>query len=198
MDEAYRQEVFNVVLAQLLQERGLVTAPESIIKLSFEEGRRMPDVIVSFNGLRTVIEGEIDKDPGCRTRALESASKRVEEAIAHIGIAIIYPEYLRPLDFKELKNELSKANLDMAIISEAGSTGFVIGDLDYLKGALNNTFEQLVREDIVSQAVAVLDANIGQFARALVAQKGSMERVVSELGIGELPKTEDNITGDTE
>jgi len=44
----------------------------------------------------------------------------------------------------------------------------------------------------------VLDANIGQFARALVAQKGSMERVVSELGIGELPKTEDNITGDTE
>ena len=198
MDETYRQEVLNVVLAQLLQERGLVTAPESIVKLSLEEGIRMPDVIVNYNGLRTVIEGEIDKDPNCRERALESAGKRVEDAIAHIGIAVIYPDYLRPLDFKLLKESLSNAKLDMAIISEMGTTGYVNGDLDYLKDALNNTFEQLLREDVVSQAVAVLDANVGHFARILVTQKGSMERVVEKLDIGELPNTEDNTDKDIE
>ena len=46
----YRQEVFNVLLAQLLQERGVISAPESIVRSGPEQARRMPDVIVSFHG----------------------------------------------------------------------------------------------------------------------------------------------------
>ena len=198
MDGHYRQEVFNVLLAQLLQKRGLITAPESILKSGFEESRRMPDVIVNFNGLRTILEGEIDKDPDCRTRALESASKRVEEAIAHIGIAIIYPEYLRQLDFATVKAKLATAKLDMAIVSETGTTGYVNGDLDYLKTALNSVFEQLIQENIVAQAVAVLDSNIGHFARILLNQKGSMLRVVDALGLGELPGKQEEPSGESE
>lgn len=191
-DSFYRQEVFNVILAQLLQERGLITLPESIINMGLGGAKRMPDVMVNFNGLRTVLEGEIDKSHDCRQRALESARKRVEEAIAHIGIAIIYPKRLRPIDFNSLKIELSKSKLEIAIVTEAGSTGFVEGDLDYLTHALKNTFSQLIQEDVVVRAVAVLDAGIGQFAKTLVTQKGSIDRVLHVMGIGELETSEPN------
>ncbi len=45
----YRQEVFNVLLAQLLQERVVVSAPEKIVHVK-GQGRKMPDVIVNFCG----------------------------------------------------------------------------------------------------------------------------------------------------
>jgi hypothetical protein len=32
MKVGYRQEVFNVVLAQILQERGVISVPEKVIK----------------------------------------------------------------------------------------------------------------------------------------------------------------------
>jgi len=54
---ASRQEVLNVILAQLLQERGLVAAPEEILRQPTKE-RRLPDVIIDFQGLRLAIEAE--------------------------------------------------------------------------------------------------------------------------------------------
>lgn len=97
MKVGYRQEVLNVVLAQILQERGVVSVPEKVVRnvLSKTGQRRMPDVLVNFMGLRTVMEGEVDDQPDAKKRALESAKKRVEEGIAHIGVAVIYPAFLR-------------------------------------------------------------------------------------------------------
>lgn len=79
----YRQEVFNFVLAQILQERGVISVPEKVIKaiLSKQEYRRMPDVMVNFMGLRTVIEGEVSDQPDAKNRALKSAAKQVEDGI---------------------------------------------------------------------------------------------------------------------
>jgi hypothetical protein len=85
MDTTYRQEVLNVLLAQLLQERGIISAPESIISLGVKPKRNMPDIIVDFNGLRTVIEGEVADQADAQSRALAAARKRVETGIAHIG-----------------------------------------------------------------------------------------------------------------
>ena len=53
---ANRQEVLNVLFAQLLEERGLVAAPEQIISRLDLRTRRMPDVLVDFQGLRLAIE----------------------------------------------------------------------------------------------------------------------------------------------
>lgn len=59
-----KQEVINVVLAQLLTERGLMASPEAILR-----GATV-DVLVSFRGLQLAIEGEVDDQPrpacGCR------------------------------------------------------------------------------------------------------------------------------------
>lgn len=77
MQVGYRQEVFNVVLAQILQERGVISVPEKVIKavLAKQGARRMPDVMVNFMGLRTVIEGEVSDQPEAKRKALESARR---------------------------------------------------------------------------------------------------------------------------
>jgi hypothetical protein len=71
MTNRYRQEVFNVLLAQLLQERGVISAPENIIKLRHIKGRKMPDVIINFNGLRVCAASHL---PWCAS-ARESKAK---------------------------------------------------------------------------------------------------------------------------
>lgn len=103
----YRQEVFNVLLAQVLQERGVVSAPEQILHVK-GHGRKMPDVIVNFRGLRTAIEGEIGYRPNAYQLALQSAQQRVEQGIAHIGIAVVYPEHLGTLDFQTLQTQFAQ------------------------------------------------------------------------------------------
>jgi hypothetical protein len=194
---AYRQEVFNVLLAQLLQERGVVSAPENIIKIGVEKVRRMPDVIVDFRGLRTAIEGEVSDQQDAETKALDSARKRVIEGIAHIGIAVVYPAELRSDDFNILKQTLEKSKLKIATYTESGETGFVDADVDYLGDALHLAFEELIKEDIVGKAVEALGLGIEVYAKHIVTQKGPLGRIVEVLGIREFAeakrkdKTED-------
>lgn len=54
--DGFREEVLNVVLAQLLSERGLVSLPEAVLRSA--DGTRLPDVRVVFRGLHTSIEGK--------------------------------------------------------------------------------------------------------------------------------------------
>lgn len=188
MTEHYRQEVLNVILAQLLQERGVITAPESIIRSGVKRERRMPDlIIVNFHGLRTAIEGEVGDHADAPDLALASARLRVEQGIAHIGVAIVYPPALRGVSFAILKRELASSRLQIAIVTESEDTGFVPGDVAYLESALRHSFEHLVREDVVAGAVFVLDAGIEQFAGAIATKSGVVGRVAEALGIRELP-----------
>ncbi len=182
----YRQEVFNVLLAQLLQERGAVSAPENIIKLGGGKSRKMPDVIVTFRGLRTALEGEVDDQGHAHDKALAAARQRVETGIAHIGVAVVYPQELRNETFERLKEKLAAAKLSIAIVTESHSTGFVAGTVDYLESALRNAFEHLVREDIVTQAVEALDKGIEDFASLIAHKRGVVGRAAHVLGIRQL------------
>jgi len=186
MSPKLRQEVFNVILAQVLQERGIITVPEKIINIGPDKIRRMPDLIVGYNGLRTIIEGEIASRPTANDNALNSARKRVVEGIAHIGIALVYPIELQDIEFINLKSEFMKCEFDINIISESMETGFVKGNIDYLDNILRHTFDQLVQEDIVAKAVAVIDAGIENFANNVISLSGNIERLADCLGIREL------------
>jgi hypothetical protein len=187
MADSYRQEVLNVLLAQLLQERGIVSTPESIVTSGQQQARRMPDVIVRFHGLRVAIEGEVGDAMTAERRALDSARNRVEEGIAHIGVAVIYPAELRKEDFSVLKSKLARCDLAIAIVTESEDTGFATGTVDYLDSALRHAFDHLVREDVVAQAVEILDAGIGRFSKTIAAKGGVVGRVAEVLGIHELP-----------
>jgi len=173
---AQRQEVLNVKLAELLQDRGAVVAPETIEYTGKTHRRQMPDVIVSFRGLRTAIEGEIDASQA-RKKSIESANARVETGLAHIGIGVVYPEFLRHTDFASLKEELSKAQLDIAVTTEAETTEFSQGNVDYLERLLRSTFEQLVQEDVVADSVELLDVAVDNFANSALAEEGNSGRI---------------------
>ena len=92
---AQRQEAVNVVLAQLLAQRGLAAAPEQILSAS-DHSIKMPDVLVDFQGLRMAIEAEFEGETKgskreARNKAFAKAETRVADGIAHIGVAIVYP-----------------------------------------------------------------------------------------------------------
>jgi len=172
------------LLAQLLDEQGIISAPEQSLKPG-ATGRRIPDVLVSFRGLRTAIEGKVDDNPTAREEVQKNARERVEQGIAHIGISVLYPSSLRKVPFTSVKSELNKTRLQIAICSEAGEQGWTVGDANYLGTMLRRTFEQLVEEDVVTQAVSALDAGVEVFAQALNASPTAIERSADLLGIGE-------------
>lgn len=176
MSRSQRQEVFNVVLAQLLQERGAVVAPESIMYTGTERTRQMPDVIVSYQGLRTAIEGEVEA-PTAKEKAKTSAMRRVETGVAHIGIGVVYPKSLREVAFSDLKDQLAQADLEIVVTTESGDANFTTGNVDYLERTLRNTFEHLIKEDVVAEAVALLDVAIDKFAAATLADRGNWGRI---------------------
>ena len=187
MSSGYRQEVFNVLLAQLLQDRGIIAVPEEILAATIDRGRRMPDVIATFRGLRTAIEGEVGDRVGAEDRALESARSRVEEGVSLIGLAIIYPAPLRTVAFSRLKSSLEASSLRIAVVTEAGETGFMEGNVDTLSGALRRAFDQLIREDVLGYAVAEIEKGIEVFRGTVSGRPGAVGRIAEVLGIRELP-----------
>jgi hypothetical protein len=189
MTGGYREEVFNVILALLLHERGVVTAPEHSFKQALEERRHVPDVLVSFRGLRTVIEGKVSDKPDAADKALAQARDRVNAGIAHIGIALLYPPNIRNIpSFADLPPALADSTFKIAVCSEAGETGWTEGGIDYLADMLRRTFDQLVREDIVTKAVETLRVGVDQFAQNVFTSQAAIQKAAEILGIRELPK----------
>jgi len=189
MTGGYREEVFNVLLALVLHERGVISAPEQSFKQALEERRHVPDVLVSFRGLRTVIEGKVADKPDAADKALTQARNRVDAGIAHIGVALLYPAQFRKApSFAELQTMLVGSSFRIAVCSEAGETAWSEGDVDYLADLLRRTFEQLVREDVVTKAVEVLRTGVDEFAKNVFTSSAAVQKAAEILGIRELPK----------
>jgi hypothetical protein len=199
-----RQEVLNVLVAQLLQQRGLVAAPEQIIKRPDLSSRRMPDVLVDFYGLRLVIESEFDSR-NAEDKASNAALERVQEGIAHVGMALVYPEPLRRVSNPDqLRDSLSTEALRFAIVTEAEASTqltlpfadrqqftipFAKGDLNAVAGALRRVYEQLAKDEVLSNAVRLLEEGLALFNMALTPQPAAADRLKDALGIKDLPKS---------
>ena len=198
-----RQEVLNVILAQLLQERGLIAAPEQIIRRS-SGGHDMPDVIVDFRGLRLQLECEFSgrKPVEAKKKAFEKARDRVEKAIAHIGIAVVYPAALKTVSFDLAKETLANSTLEYSIVTEAillapgdqlhlfasrPAPVFTRGRVDDLGDALRRCYEELVRDNTLDRAVALLEGRINEFLDALGIQPATAVRMARVLGVEDLP-----------
>lgn len=188
----FRQEVLNVLLAQVLAERGIVAVPETILKSSVGN-RKMPDVLVEYQGLRVMIEGEVES-PQARAKALKSAHKRVEDGIAHIGIAVVYPASLRDADFATVKDDLAASTLHIAVVVESGDGDFVQGDVTSLEHALRTAFDHLIKEDVVAEAVAAIDAGVEKFASVITFTTGNIARLANALGIRALDTSSTSTT----
>jgi hypothetical protein len=196
-----RQEVLNVLTAELLSQYGMVAVPEQI--LSAKRVRHMPDVIVDLQGLRLALEGEFDTAPDKKSRAMASAWRRVEEGIAHVGVAVLYPKALREAEgnLDDLRERLGIALLQFAIVTEADErqaqlslfgdhvesafkdADFNQGTVNHLAEALRRAYDEVVGEGVVDRAVETLEAAMDTFHTALRSHETTTERFASVLGM---------------
>lgn len=197
-----RQEVLNVYLAELLQERGLIALPEQIQVR--ERARQMPDVVVDFRGLRLVIEGEFAA-PHAKKRAGEAVLRRIERGVAHLGIAVVYPVSLRAIRFRK---ELAESKFEFAVITETQPAEaqqlpliyareenhfkFVSGSLNDLVEVLHQSYNQLIRDTVLQRAVDLVGEGIGHLVNALTGQPAVPERFAGALEVGEVSSSNSN------
>jgi len=79
----FREEVLNVVLAELLEQRGMISVPETIRKSIARKTRDLPDILVGdLLGVRIVIEGRFDNGKPSRDSLLRDSKERVENGIS--------------------------------------------------------------------------------------------------------------------
>jgi hypothetical protein len=188
-----REEVLNVALALALKSLGIVTAPETVLRETLERGRAMPDVLVDYDGLRTVIEGKVDVGAGAEAAARHDAFQRVEKGIAHIGIAVLYPEPLAMTPFSDLLDQLERTSLRIAVFTEASESEaarWENADVRQIGEFLRRTYEALAEQDVVRRAAEIIRLGTEEFSTVFDSAPGSLERAVAALGILQLTPAE--------
>ena len=188
----FREEVLNVYLARLLDQRGLVSAPETV-RSGPAGSTRLRDVVVTFRGLRLLIEGKVDDVPDARNVVAGQAQERVDEGLAHIAIGIVYPAVLRGVPFRALDATMATAPLEIQVHTESGAGPWVrVSNVNGLVEQLVRTYEQLVTENVVADAVAIIEAGIDVFAREVRSSPAGADRITDLLEVGEPPTAAEN------
>ena len=116
MDRRSREEVINVALARLLRQHGIISAAEQITTLPTTGSRAMPDVLVEYRNLRLIIEGKIDRNPGSGRQVQKQAYDRVVSGLAHLALAVLYPQGLATVTDHE--NVLAQSRLKISVFGE--------------------------------------------------------------------------------
>lgn len=82
-----REENLNVILAELLTERGLKALGEVILRK--RGGRPEPDVLIELNGVRIVIEG---KKLGMWSILVEQCEERLDNNVCDLCVMVEYAD----------------------------------------------------------------------------------------------------------
>lgn len=181
----FREEVVNVALAELLEQRGMLSVPETIRKSIARKTRDLPDIIVAdLLGIRMVIEGRFNSGSSSRQSLLKDARERVELGISPVCLAVLYPPQLRSAEsLPQLRRNLEKATLEIRVISENSDGDWMEGTVDDIAEALRRSYELLVTEDVVVASVGEIAAAI-ETASDLFARTNSLPgRFRQVLGI---------------
>lgn len=182
-DGGFREEVFNVFLAILLNERGIVSIAENIRRVS-SRTRRIPDItITEFWGVRVIIEGKIFESASIKNSLIRDAKKRINEGLSPICIAVLYPPELRTVHWEEIKDILTDAPLRIKVITDTTEGEWFGTTVDGLAAVLRRTYESLVEEDVVNNAVERLKEAIDNAAISFADNPAIPERLRSRLGV---------------
>jgi hypothetical protein len=185
-----REEVLNVLLAVCISERGMVAAPETIVSAS-AQARALPDVIVTFLGLRCAIEGKFGDVQNARAQVEADATNRVETGIAYLAVGVVYPQELRSVLFSSLKDAISEAVLDFLVCSEAGSNSWRSGSIGTILEELRRSYDLLVTDDVLARSVDRLQSGMQDMVNVLTQSPASAVRLATLLGVYD-PDEEDS------
>lgn len=182
-----REEVLNVTLAGLLNKRGMLSVPESIIAAVDGRGRKLPDItLADLWGVRIVIEGRNFTSSAAKSSLFTDAKKRVEEGISPICLAVLYPPELRDIDSDtNIAATIEQSTLTVRVISEGGDGEWAESTVDGLVEILRRSYELLVNDDVVTSSVGILEAAIEEASARIAAVPAAPVRLRKLLGISE-------------
>ena len=184
MDQTkFREEVLNVVLAELLEQRGLLSLPETI-RTALKK-KSLPDItLADLWGARIIIEGRTNTGASIPKSLLKDAKLRVEQGLTPICLAVMYPPSLaNSASLTKLKSDMSKTELTVRVISESEDGEWVKATIDGLTDMLRRSYELLVTDDVVTRTVLELEAAIDSSSRTLAQSKATPDRIRKILGI---------------
>jgi hypothetical protein len=189
----FREEVLNVALAELLEQRGMLSVPETIRKSIARKTRDLPDILVGdLLGIRIVIEGRFDSGKPARDSLLKDSKERVENGISPVCLAVLYPPELRSADsLPKLRKNIEKATLGIRVISENSDGDWSEGTVDDVADTLRRSYELLVSEDVVVSSVAEIEDAIDFASEVFVHTPAFTARFRKALGIPAATDTED-------
>jgi hypothetical protein len=177
-----REEVLNVLLAQSLNSRGLVSIPESI--KSFSSGkRRMPDVIVEYSGIRLYIEGRYFETLEDERSLIIDSKKRIDEGLTPVCIAILYPSELRSTPWDQLKSNLETSKLRIKVLTATKEEEWTESNIHGLSSILRRAYDILVEDDVVIISVDRLKDAIEKASDLFIRSTSVSDRFRMILGV---------------
>ena len=175
----------NVALAELLEQRGMLSVPETIRKSIARKTRDLPDIIVGdLLGIRIVIEGRFDSGKPSRKSLLKDSKERVENGISPVCLAVLYPPQLRSaMSLQMLRDSIEKATLRIRVITESSEGDWTEGTVDDIADTLRRSYELLVSEDVVASSVAEIEGAIDAASETFVQTPALTQRFRKALGL---------------
>lgn len=145
----------------------------------------MPDLLLPFRGFYLVIEAEVSDQPQAQERAWRKAVERVEQGLAHLALALVYPAELRRLTPNQLTNTLHQIPLRFSLCAPPipDAPDWRTGDLNALTTTLQHAYQTLASEDEVRAAVEYLKQGVNLLAQAIYATQIPDGRLAEPLGI---------------
>jgi hypothetical protein len=192
VDGRSREEVLNVALARLLRQHGIISAAERIITLPAIGGRAMPDVLVEYQNLRLIIEGKIDRNPESGRQVQRQAYDRVVSGLAHLALAVLYPQDLATVTDHE--SVLAQSRLHVSVFgefSQSEDAPWEEGTVDDIADLLMRSYDRMIRGDVVRQAADTIRQATEDFSIVFQDSPAALDRAIRALGIHSLAPTDD-------
>ncbi|MEM1587363.1 MAG: hypothetical protein QXN24_07410 [Candidatus Bathyarchaeia archaeon] len=192
---SFREENLNVMLAELLAERGLRALGELILRRG---GRRPePDVLIELNGVRIVVEG---KRPGAWNDLVRQCEERLDNNVCDLCVMVEYSniklDKLMPSQL-DLKNALLNGRFNVGFLSYVDRAGIDkwLGvapkpekydnvSFNDLLAYIMSAYSRVVKEDILRPVIERINSVLNDFAER-VSSVVNVERLREVLELKE-------------
>lgn len=175
----HREETINTLLALVLAQHGLMAEAEII---TGGASKKLPDVFFKLDGLNVILEGKFARQ-GTEAAAYAQASQRMIQGLAHITIAIMYPEDLRHVATSEVQTALQRCTFRYMILSETGETEWLEGDVTKLIADIRQAQTALLEDNLVETLAASLGEVLLHAANMWTNETATCEKFSRLLGV---------------
>jgi hypothetical protein len=196
-----REENLNVMLAELLTEKGLKALGEVVLRKKGE--RPEPDVLIELNGVRIVLEG---KKLGMWDALVKQCQERLDNNVCDLCVMVEYADVrttqLVP-DQSDVKNALLNGRFNIGFLSYIDRVGLdkwtgVASKPEYYRDVgfdelltyLMSVYGRVVREDIITPVIKRMNEVLGEFAGNL-SPIVDLERLMEVMEIEETEEKND-------